>query len=547
MAGITVDDYGNAKISAKKPGESIIVVETEGAKKEVKVNVTKSIESIDVDKTEVTVKQGSEENLKVTINPSNATADLKVESDNADIARIYYDEESKEYKIIGVAEGDTVIRLYSESNSNISKTVSVTVDKLELPKVTKIVVENSEEAKVLRAGDEIYLRVYFDGTVIGTVPNLKLKFGEYYSVNDTEYVEGLEKNTILRYKYTVAEGDNGYLMIEKLSGGELTDFTKQIKATTSQDNIIYKSTEGDTEDREYINDGVYEVIEEIEADTSTPSVKVITSIDKDSNWLKNGDEIKVKIVSEENLKGVPTVYFNEVKANVEGEGSVFTASLPVTGELSDGYLEIKVTDMVDTAGNAKETVIAKQDNINEPIIIDNSAPIISNINIKKETGKVYEAGEKFDIEVKFADIANITKEYITAEEAPTLNLEFGGKEAKGTITSNYTAGSYVQSITYTYTVSEEDKGEVTVESISGTVSDVAGNTSDLSKVGIMSSEKETPESTNQNDNTNKTNITNITKTPKTGDEITRYICIVLVVGIVLLKAEYCYRRNKRDK
>jgi len=354
-------------------------------------------------------------------------------------------------------------------------------------------------------------------------PNIKLKFGDYQSKNKANFVEGLENNTVIRYKYKVADGDNGELMVEKLSGGLLTDITKKIAAITSKENDVYNSTQSESTDKEYINDGIYEKIEGVTADTTNPAVRVLTIVDKDTNWLKNGDEIKVQVVSEEALKEAPTVLFNEKAAKVEGEGTVFTASLPVTSELADGYLEIKVDNMVDTAGNTREAVVAKESNINEPIIIDNSAPTIASVNIGKEEGKEYAAGETFNIIVKFKDVANVTKEYITASEIPGINLKFGGKAAQGTITSDYEAGKYVEQIKYTYTVAQGDKGEVTVDSMSGIVEDVAGNVSDLSKVKIASNSKETPVS----------NVTyNNVKAPKTGDNLMKIVYGLIAVVIV---------------
>lgn len=544
VAEVIVDEYGNAKILAKESGSAIVVIESDNEKKEINVNVTKAIESIDVDKTDVTVKQGSQEEFKVTINPSNATEDLKVESKDTGIARVSYDAQTNSYKISGVQEGNTAVEVYSASNSELKKIIHVKVDKMELPTITKVTVENNEGNKVYKAGDEIYLRINFDGSVIGTVPELKIKFGNYYSVNNTKFVEGLENNTILRYKYTVAEGDNGKLMIEKLSGGVLTDTTKDITAVTSKVSDVFEQIKAANPDKDYINDGIYETIEEIEADTTGPIVKVVTSVDKDTNWLKDGDEIKVQILSEESLKAAPTVYFNGLKAKVEGSDSVFTASLPVTKDLKDGYLEIKVTDIVDSVGNAREAVIAKQDNINEPIIIDNSAPIISSVKIKKEQGKELKPGETVDIQVKFADNANVTKEYITSEDIPLLNLKVGGKDAKGTITSDYEVGKYVQSIKYTYTFAEGDSGEITVDGMSGIITDVAGNETDLSKIKIANQNtKQTEEPKQEN-----TNYVIATKTPKTGDNVIIYVGIILVItGIGMFIVEYIHRKNKKNK
>ena len=50
---------------------------------------------------------------------------------------------------------------------------------------------------------------------------------------------------VLRYRYVVADGDNGELTIEKMLGGELTDYTGKVKANTAQENNEYNSTQGE--------------------------------------------------------------------------------------------------------------------------------------------------------------------------------------------------------------------------------------------------------------------------------------------------------------
>ena len=54
------------KLKAKEPGEAVLVVKSDDKEKQIKVNVTKSIESINIDKTDVTVRESYEEDIKVT-------------------------------------------------------------------------------------------------------------------------------------------------------------------------------------------------------------------------------------------------------------------------------------------------------------------------------------------------------------------------------------------------------------------------------------------------------------------------------------------------
>ena len=273
-------------------------------------------------------------------------------------------------------------------------------------------------------------------------------------------------------------------------------------------------------------------------------LEIVSIIDKDSNWLKTGDEIKVQVVADDELKEKPEVTFNGIKATVEGEYRLYTASMKVTENMQDGVVEVKVDNIVDLAGNKKEAVVLKENGIINPIIIDNSAPIVSSVNIKKKQGEEVKPGESFDIVVNFADTANVTKEYITSESVPVLKLKIGGKEAKGTITSDYKPGDYVQVIKYTYTVSAEDKGEVTIEEMSGIIEDIAGNTSDLSKMNIKSTIKGTEEDSLES--TDKKEISNTSKTPTTGDKIAMSAAILLTVILTAVIVELLYRRNKNN-
>ena len=546
----------NVAVLAKAPGKTMMLLKSGSAEQNVDIKVEQYIETIQADITNLEVEQGKEESILLTINPVNATEELKFTTKDPNIAIVRQDSANKNlYKVYGNSAGTTEI-IFSAKNT--SQTVPVKVTKQETPEIKSITVENSENKKKYKAGEEMIIRVEFDDIVKGTVPEISLKFGNHYSINKAECINGIEQDTIIRYKYIVADGDNGELMVEKLQGGNLTDSTGEIKAITVLENDKYYPTldrlyklgssandnDEELETKSYINNGVYQNTG-VEADTQVEDITLESAVDKDSNWLKNGDVIKVKI-STEKLKEKPTVTFNGIEAQVEGEGDTYTASMPVTENLADGYVEVKVDNIIDEMGNTKEAVVAKQSGIEEPIIIDNSAPIISSINIMKKQGEEVKTGESFDIVVNFKDTANVTKEYITSESTPGLKLKIGGKDAKGTLTSEYKPGEYVQAIKYTYTVSAEDKGEVTVDGMTGIVTDVAGNSSDLVMLDIKSNTSEKKEDNNPTTPVDISKTTNTTKTPTTGDKIAMSAAILLTVILTAVIVELLYRRNKRD-
>ena len=99
----------------------------------------------------------------------------------------------------------------------------------------------------------------------------------------------------------------------------------------------------------------------------------------------------------------------------------------------------------------------------EPIVLDSTAPTITNISSDKTNG-TYGEGEVIDIDVTFS-------EAVTSTGNVTLTLETGTVDRTCTFTvSNATTG------TCNYTVSGGDiSSDLTVSSISGTIADQAGN------------------------------------------------------------------------
>ena len=566
-------NLSNISLKAKSPGNTTLKLKSENQSEnnttDIDIKVEQFIKTIDIKNniTEISLPEGKEETIEVTVNPENATEGLKFKTSDLDVAEITQDAKNNnvyKFKIKGNNAGTAQITF---SGRDISKTVTVNVKKH--PEIKNITVENSGNKKKFKAGDEIIINVEFDEKIKGTVPDLSIKFGDHYSVNKVEKINEIYQDTTLRYKYVIADGDNGELMVVRLQNGKLTNLVGDVTATTVLENEGYypsairllkssgsaSDSEEEIEDvkpEDYLNTGIYQNTG-VEADTEVESIKLYSDVDKDCNWLKNGDVVKVKIVPEEVLQEKPVVTFNGIQASVEETGDTYTASMPVTEKLADGYVEVKVDNIIDEMGNKKDAIVATKTGIDDPIIIDNSAPIISSINIMKKQGEEVKEGESIDIVVNFKDSVNVTKEYIVAEKTPGLNLKIGEKDAKGTLVADYKAGDYVQAIKYTYTVAKEDKGQIKVEKMSGIVTDIAGNSTDLSTLEIRANENANPEDNNpttpvdKKETTNpSSNTSNVSKTPKTGDKILMITAIFAMVALTAVIVELLYRRNKRD-
>ena len=533
---IEVDEYGNAKVMPLKSGQSEISATVDGITETCTVKVIESIKNIAVKKQSINIKETQEEEIEIELEPITATESPIVISNNGNIAKVYKDEETGAHKVVGVAKGTTTIEVSCPSDQEIKQTIEVNVVELSTPSIKSITINQEEEEKLYGIGEKLNIKFTFTDMIKGDVPSLNIKFGDYTSAGKTKFVGFEDNNTAIAYEYTVEEGDNGVLVIDNLEGGTLKDETEKLDAiltatqyyyeedsiqqaepqeelfkgeisnfdenpkTSEVDTINntyltnvsllkavsneseYKETQNNTEEVEVVSDGINRVINAVKADTTKPKLTVEAYVDKNSCWLKSEDVAKISIISSEELKQAPTVIMGGFEAIVEGEGTEFTASLLVTEDLEEGYLEVKVKGYEDFAGNVGEEVTAKEENINEPIIIDNSETIIKSVELIKEDGKEYVSGEQFKIRVTFADKTIDRVEYISASEMPKIGIRFGENEAQGKLESDYVVGEYVDSIIYTYTISEKDSGKLSINGIEGTIVDVAGNETDLSKI-----------------------------------------------------------------
>lgn len=468
-----------------------------------------------------------------------ATEEPIITSSDEDIARMYKDEETGAYKILAISEGEATIEISSPTNEDVKEKIKVNVKPLNIPTIQKVTIDQDEGQQEYKKGEKISFKVVFSEEIKGEVPELQLVFGNNSSVGIPEFVGIEDNNTAIRYEYEVQEGDNGILKILGLNGGNLTDDTgkmdtiltvnneeEEFTIEETEENIdienetLEVSSNDESEDEskelseEYISsntkafvgddvteqdemsdeltgnletvpNGINLLVGEVIADTTAPEITVVPEIEKDSYYLNKGDIVKVNITSNEDLAELPTVTMGGQVATVEGSGKEYTASLEINDKIKEGYLEIQVSGCRDLSGNEANLTVINEENMDEPIVIDYSKSTIKTIDIMAEEGKNYKAGDKVKIKVVFEDENMKNRnEYIAAEEVPVLNIKFGRNKAEGNLESDYTVGEYVNSIIYTYTISEKDIGKMTINNITGNIEDAAGNKTDLSKINI---------------------------------------------------------------
>lgn len=534
-----------------------------------------------------------------------ATEEPIITSSDEDIARMYKDEETGAYKILAISEGEATIEISSPTNEDVKETIKVNVKPLNIPTIQKVTIDQDEGQQEYKKGEKISFKVVFSEEIKGEVPELQLVFGNNSSVGIPKFVGIEDNNTAIRYEYEVQEGDNGILKILGLNGGNLTDDTgkmdtiltvnneeEEFTIEETEENIdienetLEVSSNDESEDEskelseEYISsntkafvgddvteqdemsdeltgnletvpNGINLLVGEVIADTTAPEITVVPEIEKDSYYLNKGDIVKVNITSNEDLAELPTVTMGGQVATVEGSGKEYTASLEINDKIKEGYLEIQVSGCRDLSGNEANLTVMNEENMDEPIVIDYSKSTIKAIYIMAEEGKNYKAGDKVKIKVVFEDENMKNRnEYIAAEEVPVLNIKFGRNKAEGNLESDYTVGEYVNSIIYTYTISEKDIGKMTINNITGNIEDAAGNKTDLSKINISNvvtgqiNEIVKENESNSNSNKNEGVLEKLPfKLPYTGSVAFWIIIASVGVGATIAGVSYIVRKK----
>lgn len=534
-----------------------------------------------------------------------ATEEPIITSSDEDIARMYKDEETGAYKILAISEGEATIEISSPTNEDVKETIKVNVKPLNIPTIQKVTIDQDEGQQEYKKGEKISFKVVFSEEIKGEVPELQLVFGNNSSVGIPKFVGIEDNNTAIRYEYEVQEGDNGILKILGLNGGNLTDDTgkmdtiltvnneeEEFTIEETEENIdienetLEVSSNDESEDEskelseEYISsntkafvgddvteqdemsdeltgnletvpNGINLLVGEVIADTTAPEITVVPEIEKDSYYLNKGDIVKVNITSNEDLAELPTVTMGGQVATVEGSGKEYTASLEINDKIKEGYLEIQVSGCRGLSGNEANLTVMNEENMDEPIVIDYSKSTIKAIYIMAEEGKNYKAGDKVKIKVVFEDENMKNRnEYIAAEEVPVLNIKFGRNKAEGNLESDYTVGEYVNSIIYTYTISEKDIGKMTINNITGNIEDAAGNKTDLSKINISNvvtgqiNEIVKENESNSNSNKNEGVLEKLPfKLPYTGSVAFWIIIASVGVGATIAGVSYIVRKK----
>lgn len=355
------------------------------------------------------------------------------------------------------------------------------------PKVTtQITANNPIQNNIYKLGEEFTIKATTSEAIQDEyiIPEINVKFGEkagQFNNGKAEYLESIQNEngtTTWVYRYRVSEGDEGAVSLEYASGRikDLAGNTVRNIATLNQEENIF-------------------VLNSIVVDTIIPTVKVdVKKVVENTkteiaNNITNADKLEYTFTWSEEVTGFEPkdITVNNgnnvtfVQSKIDKKVYTMTVDTTVeTGNVGDIQVIIEQNACQDIVGhgNVRTESVIRVDK-QAPILLsleayanntDSSIKVDENIDTVKE---YYKEGDTVTVVATFSEnIENTTK-------VPILALQFSESgNAKGTISTGEKSGN---KITYTYTITAEDMGTLSVKGFSGTALDAAGNETIVTK------------------------------------------------------------------
>lgn len=377
---VTVDKEGN--IAAVGIGEAVIKATVEGKSDTVKIKVNAPLTSISLNKSELTLKKGTEETLSVIYDPEDTTDDKTVtwKSSDASVAKV-----DKNGKVTALKDGNTTI---TATVGKFSAECALTVQEVKLTGIeldkTELSLPKGESSKALKV---IYNpeNTTDDKTVTWTSENEKIA-----TVKDGVVTAKAAGNTTIKATVGKHTATCNVAVTSKLTSIEITPDkdTKNLEVgdkvnmavtydpedTTDVKEVVWKSLDNNvaTVDENgvvtAVAGGTTKIVATAKADSSVKAecdIKVLThttgiSLNKDSVELLKGESDKLEVTfapaNTDDNKEVKWTSDNEEVATVDTEGNITAVKegiAVITAEAIDGghkaictvtVKEIHVTD-----------------------------------------------------------------------------------------------------------------------------------------------------------------------------------------------------------
>ena len=343
--------------------------------------------------------------------------------------------------------------------------------------------DSSTAAGSYKTGDSVSIQVNFSENVNVTgTPQLTLETGA--TDRTVNYASGTGTSS-LTFTYTVQAGDTSS-DLDYVATTSLALNSGTIKDVAGNDGTLTLAAPGAANS---LGNN-----EAIVIDTTVPTVSSVDSSTAAGSY-KAGDSVSIQVNFSENVNvtGTPQLILETgaTDRTINYASGTGTSSLTFTytaqaGDTTSDLDYVATTSLAlnsgtikDAAGNDGTLTLASPGAANslgnnEAIIIDTTAPTVSNVNSSTAAGS-YKAGDSISIQVNFSENVIVTG-------TPQLTVETGATDR----TVNYASGTGTSSLTFTYTVQSGDTTSdldyVATTSLalnSGSIKDAAGNDATL--------------------------------------------------------------------
>lgn len=376
----------------------------------------------------------------------------------------------------------------------------------------------------------------------------------------------------------VIENDDGtysYIMniIPSIGNGAVGDVQVIVEQNACQDLVGHGNVRAEST---IIVDKKAPTLKSLEAYANS-HIGLNSQVDVVKEYYKTGDNISVVATFDENIEGatapILTLQFSE-SGNAKGSvsaGTIAGNKITYTYKITDkdkGTLSVRAFSgtVLDVAGNETEVVRKVLDS--NTIIADTDAPTLVEITaiapnfeydelLQGEDKKRYGVENTITIIAEYSEnvynLSSNTINKITDNTDPVLKIKFGTGTTR---TAKYykTEGSKIY---YTYNIDSGDNGDLSIVSLSGTVSDIAGNicTTNISSPTLVKYEESIAEENEVNNITaDTTNPTfTITATAENYDDNKNvisgngsYYRKGSVITVTAKTNEYVYKNNNKE-
>ena len=340
-------------------------------------------------------------------------------------------------------EGTYTIKAVDRNNNE--STITFTIDKtpatrvystLDFDKSGKQYYEvDKEKVYYVKNGDSFVFRMQFS-EALKTAPTVKvggmkvpMTLNEKFLNNEGKYIYEGTVNITEEAKLSQGRLEIVLSNVVDMAGNESTDEVVLNQTPTSNGRVaIYDKTV-----------------------PSATKVQIINNSNPDSDYIKNGETVRVRVTFSEKLSTAPVLTIGNYTATFENVGDgkgndLYSADITIKedeSELKEGKVAFTITGFRDLAGNTGDKVT--EDSVESNITYDRTAPVYRSLGIvnldefKDEVGRLY---------AKTGDTVRV-RLYFDEELGTEPTVKLGGKEFTATYRENSPKYAYYADIELT--------------------------------------------------------------------------------------------------